>query len=359
MNKLILPLLLLFLSIFSLQGQQINEIDIDHPGVDNAEFIEFFLPTSATLSDYRVTLYGGSNGKMYNSFTLDVSDVTCTVEGVVQFCVWDPPGNNQIQNGAPDGIALYQISTSTLIEFLSYGGSFTATDGDAAGATSTDIGVIESNTTAANMSLQREEGGNLWFGPSEMTPGEVNLLALPVELVHFEGKPLENNSIMLFWSTQSEKDNSHFSIYHSRDGIDFVEIGKESGHGTSSIAHNYSFTHERQKEGIHYYQLKQVDFNGDFEYSEIISTRIETPLLDISMSSNPTPDKVTVFINTNIYNKAIYQVVNMNKYLLIDETLPKGETSFEVDLSDFPDGIYFLRLFVDKEVLTKKIVKFE
>ena len=82
------------------------------------------------------------------------------------------------------------------------------------------------------------------------------------------------------------------------------------------------------------------------EWSETKNVRWKIPLEGLG-NSTPIVLKDRVFVTTAVPTDRI------------DETLPKGETSFEVDLSDFPDGIYFLRLFVDKEVLTKKIVKFE
>ncbi|MEN9063587.1 ExeM/NucH family extracellular endonuclease [Ponticoccus litoralis] len=79
---------------------------------------------------------------------------------------------NGLQNGAPDGIAL--VNDGTLVEFLSYEGSFTATEGAAAGVTSTDIGVSESSGTPLGFSLQRDEDGDTWAAPAEDTRGTAN-----------------------------------------------------------------------------------------------------------------------------------------------------------------------------------------
>jgi hypothetical protein len=78
------------------------------------------------------------------------------------------------QNGAPDGVAL--VKGTTLVEFLSYEGAFAATNGTAAGTTSTDIGVSETGTTPVGFSLQKT--GDLvsgtWQAPMASTVGTVN-----------------------------------------------------------------------------------------------------------------------------------------------------------------------------------------
>ncbi|MGI9596116.1 MAG: ExeM/NucH family extracellular endonuclease, partial [Acidimicrobiales bacterium] len=85
---------------------------------------------------------------------------------------------NGLQNGSPDGIAL--VNNGTVVQFLSYEGSFTATDGPAAGQTSTDIGVSEPNTTPLGQSLQLTGTGTTagdftWTGPDTETPGFANV----------------------------------------------------------------------------------------------------------------------------------------------------------------------------------------
>jgi hypothetical protein len=91
-------------------------------------------------------------------------------DGEHDYYVWELPG---IQNGDPDGIALSQ--NGSVIEFLSYDGTFTAANGTAAGLTSTDIGVTEGSSTAAGLSLQRiGDGPTDWTGPEDETPGTDN-----------------------------------------------------------------------------------------------------------------------------------------------------------------------------------------
>ena len=94
--------------------------------------------------------------------------------------------------------------------------------------------------------------------------------ALPVELTKFAGSVVEE-SYLLYWQTSSELNNEKFEIEESLDGRTFQKIGEVKGNGTSSEQHDYHFKVENPKEGISYYQLKQVDFDGGFEHSNIIN----------------------------------------------------------------------------------------
>lgn len=358
MTKRILLFFLSFIFFFSLLGQQITEIDYDQPGADNAEFIEFSFPPGADLSDYRVTLYAGSNGKLYDEFTLDDTNVTCTSGLGIQFCIWDPPGNNNI-NSATAGISLYQISTMTLIEFISYGGSFTASEGDADGQTSTDIGSTESNSTSAGMSLQRNEGLDTWFGPSSSSPGAANVSPnLPIVLVSFDAKIMEERSaVKLNWVTASEINNDYFSIQHSRNGIDFRELAKQDGAGTSNEIQEYNYAHEKVGMGLHYYRIQQVDYDGTNEFSFIVSVEIKESSQEVSITPNPSSSFVSVVSKRLFTAQSSYQLLNMRGQIVQENRLVENTSVFELEIFDLPQGIYFLKIIIGNEAITKKITK--
>jgi DNA/RNA endonuclease G (NUC1) len=143
-----------------------SEIHYDPVGTDAGEAIEVEGPAGASLDNWHIVLYNGNGGVVYN--TVDLSGPipsTCGARGVVVTNY----ASNGIQNG-PDGFAL--VNGSTVVEFLSYEGSFAATDGPAAGMQSTDIGVSE-GSVPANQSLQRVTSG-IWKGPFLSSFGACN-----------------------------------------------------------------------------------------------------------------------------------------------------------------------------------------
>src|SRR5215203_4184762 len=115
---------------------RVSELHYDNFGTDANEAIEIEGPADRDLSGWSVVLYNGSNGAAYNARVLsEVIPPSCGERGVVVLS-YPPDG---IQNGSPDGLALVDPS-GTVVEFLSYEGALTATDGPAAGMVATDIG---------------------------------------------------------------------------------------------------------------------------------------------------------------------------------------------------------------------------
>jgi len=174
MKKLLLFTFLFLSKFIFAQTVFINEIHYDNAGGDVNEGWEIAGPAGADLSCYDIILYNGSNGQSYYTETLSglIDDEGCGY-GAVGFSYAG------IQNGGPDGIALYNTCTSTLVQFLSYEGSFTATNGVANGVTSTNIGVAENSSTAVGNSLQLTGVGTTytdftWQSPNTASSGSVN-----------------------------------------------------------------------------------------------------------------------------------------------------------------------------------------
>ena len=93
---------------------------------------------------------------------------------------------------------------------------------------------------------------------------------LPVELTAFSAQATDKGHL-LKWNTASELNNSHFEIEYSSDGSHFTTIGEVKGYGTTQAENSYSWLHQTETEfSIHYYRLKQVDFDGQYTYSDIV-----------------------------------------------------------------------------------------
>ena len=145
---------------------RINEFHYDNDGADVGEFVEVRVAAGSDVSAASVVLYNGSNGTTYN--TLSFPTTPSSTDGTYDYYVIEP---TSIQNGGPDGIAL--VNDGAVVEFISYEGEMTATNGPAAGLTSTDVGVSEVGTTAVGLSLQRNEDGS-WNEAAEETRGAAN-----------------------------------------------------------------------------------------------------------------------------------------------------------------------------------------
>ncbi|MCA9977957.1 MAG: hypothetical protein KC413_19485, partial [Anaerolineales bacterium] len=153
----------------------INEIHYDNDLGDVGEAIEIAGPAGTDLTDWDIILYNGNGGGTYNTTIL-----TQTIPNLQNGCgvVYVSYPSNGIQNGAPDGLALVDASDN-VVQFLSYEGVFTATNGPAAGMASVDIGVMEPGTTPVGYTLQLSGTGSVdedftWAAALTNTFGSVN-----------------------------------------------------------------------------------------------------------------------------------------------------------------------------------------
>jgi hypothetical protein len=154
----------------------INEFHYNNAGADTNEGVEVAGPAGWDLSAYTLCFYNGNDGSEYGSTSLwGVVDSEINDRGVRWFA------HEGIQNGAPDGIALVSSDGdgTSVVQFLSYGGTFIASDGPASGLMSTECGVLESDSAPADMSLQLQGSGYgypdfTWAGPTNHSRGSIN-----------------------------------------------------------------------------------------------------------------------------------------------------------------------------------------
>ncbi len=152
----------------------INEFHYDNIGSDSNQFVEVAVPVARVdLSALTLTLYNGGLGTTYGGpFSLRTFSRGDTVGGKSLYIL-----DVSLQNGAPDGLAL--ADGTDVLQFLSYEGDFTATNGVAAGLTSTDIGTSEPSNTPSGYALQLAGSGDslfdfTWQAPAVHTRGALN-----------------------------------------------------------------------------------------------------------------------------------------------------------------------------------------
>ena len=165
---------------------------------------------------------------------------------------------------------------------------------------------------------------------------------LPVELTSFTASVTSSGTGLLQWHTESELNNDRFEIERSVDGINFDKLGTAAGAGTSNKAHDYQFEDVHPILSLVYYRLKQVDFNGEFEYSSIISldfTSAEAGSGRFMISSNPI--KSGDFATFKSGNQTVRQTVtvfnNMNQPVRQYSDVEGFSTE------GLPPGIYLVR----------------
>jgi hypothetical protein len=176
------------------------------------------------------------------------------------------------------------------------------------------------------------------------------LCPLPVELVSFTA--VKNGSVnQLSWMTASEKDNAYFLVEKSTNGTDFTEIGRVEGHGSHTGVELYSFQDRHLSDGIIYYRLKQVDINGEFNYSKIVA--LSNDALDLTIYPNPNDGSFFIQVNTptESYKVEITDLQGKIIYTAAGSDVPEN-----IKVANIAQGVYLLRLYMDNQVLTKKLM---
>jgi hypothetical protein len=186
---------------------------------------------------------------------------------------------------------------------------------------------------------------------------------LPVNLVSFTGISKEENA-NLFWSTASEINNEGFSIERSLDGKYFIEIGFVKGSINSNQIMNYNFTDNKVflNHKMAYYRLKQLDLDGKFDYSKIISVITgKTPNDQVVVYPNPITDHLFVEIETfeNTTSKFVMTDLTGKIVREVSINLNAGFNKFNIEgINDLTNGLYFVTVLSNgKTLYNSKFVK--
>lgn len=182
---------------------------------------------------------------------------------------------------------------------------------------------------------------------------------LPVTLVNFTAKTM-GSQVRLYWQTDMETNNDHFEVERSADGQVFNWLTNVAGHGESQVLLDYQVMDVAPYAGINYYRLKQVDKDGRFKLSSIVSVNMAKLLTGSSISLYPNPVSQVLYINVTstqnmnsmllVYNAAGRQVAMQYK------TLVKGENNFSLPISGLAPGIYYCR-FENTDIEVKSFIK--
>lgn len=181
---------------------------------------------------------------------------------------------------------------------------------------------------------------------SPFTFGNSPLSPLPVELLNFNAL-MSNRIVDLTWQTASEQNNDFFTVERSADGFDFEPVLYKDGAGNSNTLLSYLVQDLKPLDGVSYYRLKQTDFDGAFEYSDIkVISNVENEQLLIY--PNPSSiGKINFSKSTDIGNVSIFTAEGK---LIYSELVLN---SLELELIP---GVYVVKFNNGKELESKKII---
>jgi hypothetical protein len=179
--------------------------------------------------------------------------------------------------------------------------------------------------------------------------------------LYLTAKGVDNSYIQLDWATATEINNQGFDVERSDDGINFTKIGWVDGNNNSSQTLKYRYDDKDVVSNkIYYYRLKQIDYDGQFEYTYIVSALIkEEGVFQLSdLVPNPANNKVSIFVTTPSeqiiklkLNDLLGQEIFSKEY-----SLQNGTNGIDIDLRDIPSGTYSVSIISGNAYTSKKLV---
>jgi hypothetical protein len=275
----------------------------------------------------------------------------------VNFCKWTTTsvGDYVVLVGSGGGYSSYPANAkvfyyNTMTDTWTYDGDLPALRGLALGffvSSYSEIFFGGGNEGGSSSNYQ----ATCWTGDGSF---------IPVELSSFSAT-VSGNNIMLSWITATEVNNSHFEIQRSTDGVGFENRGVIEGNGTSTEINYYSFEDRNLSAGKYYYRLKQVDYNGTFEFSDVIETEVIT-VNDFELSQNyPNPFNPSTIISFNIpkdelVSLKVFDVMGNEVANVLNEQKSAGYYSIEFNASELASGTYFYKLQAGDKTEVRKML---
>jgi hypothetical protein len=198
-------------------------------------------------------------------------------------------------------------------------------------------------------------GSPLFSGFSQFVTSQ-QTTTFPVEILDFEARLIEHQKVALNWTTGSEKNNDGFEVLHSTDAKNWEKLDFVKGQGNTNQETQYRFVDTNPILGTNYYRLRQIDLDGQYEYSSIVNITLRSH--GISLFPNPAKSLVNLSLKSNYAGRATLTIMDVNGRVVESELLELHGHALgvEIDISKIPEGIYTLKVKAGKEQLVEKLV---
>ena len=175
-------------------------------------------------------------------------------------------------------------------------------------------------------------------------------ISLPVELTSFTASA-SGSDVTLNWATATETNNSGFEVHRKLENTGWERVSFVEGHGTTTEIHNYQYIDNVS--GIQAtslsYRLKQIDYDGSYEYSEVVEVTNLAPTDFVLQQNYPNPFNPITTISYSLPVKSqvtlvVYNTLGEKVKQLVNEEKEAGNYEVEFSATALPSGIYFYRI---------------
>jgi glucose/arabinose dehydrogenase len=183
---------------------------------------------------------------------------------------------------------------------------------------------------------------------------------VPVELISFSATIIDSK-VKLDWFTATETNNSGFAVERATDLSNFEELIFIGGNGTTLERNVYSYLDESVQSGIYHYRLKQIDFDGSFEYLNTVSVDLGMPGGFVLKQNYPNPFNPITNIEfqlpvSGFISLKVFDVLGNQVKTLINEEKKAGFYQIAFDAFDLPSGVYLYKLSTESFSDIKKMI---
>jgi hypothetical protein len=184
----------------------------------------------------------------------------------------------------------------------------------------------------------------------------ISINPLPVKLVSFTAQ-VDEDQVLLNWKTASEINNDFFEVQRFKNMEEIMTLGKVTGHGTSAELHSYQFVDTSPLDGISFYQLKQVDFDGKFDFSNVVSTSF-TANNSIQLFPNPGNGSELGLYASNYKEPVQILIQDARGFDVVSFSIQSQPSLSEVQLIKFDaplsPGMYIVQIKTNSQITTRK-----
>jgi len=182
---------------------------------------------------------------------------------------------------------------------------------------------------------------------------------LPVELLTFQAEP-GDGLVSIHWLTATEINNDYFMVQRSSDAHNFTDIEKVNGAGNTSLVKTYQSFDKKPLEGISYYRLKQVDYNGSVSYSAIVSVKFNPDeYLQIEeIHPQPNQQSIRFRLSNPATNQADVVILDAGGRFVYQSRQGQVQKDWQgtLNLGDLPKGVYLISFRMTGKCLTRRFV---
>lgn len=197
-------------------------------------------------------------------------------------------------------------------------------------------------------------------GFSEFGVGTGGGSSLPIQLTQFTAEYLkEDGHVKLNWTTEVEINNDYFIVQRSIDGYHYEDVANVKGAGNSNVEIDYTAYDQDPPAGLVYYRLKQYDFDGKYQYSDIVSVMVfHTAINSVKVYPNPANSFVNIELTTDSEQINV-MILDMNGNLvkMLDGEHGGGTFNSRIDLDgQLPAGQYLVKIKAGSTENIKKLM---